>query len=40
MQFDADDLQRLYAYAAGRPSIQRYAVGGTESPASETAAAW
>jgi hypothetical protein len=24
MQFDADDVQQLYAYAADRPTIQRY----------------
>ena len=36
MQFDADDLQRLYAYAADRPVIRRYPVVGTESPLSAT----
>jgi hypothetical protein len=32
MQFDADDLRQLYAYAADRPTIQRYPVMAPESP--------
>jgi len=32
MQFDADDLQQLYTYAADRPTIQRYGVAAPESP--------
>jgi len=35
MQFDVDDLQRLYAYAADRPTIQRYPVNAPESPLSD-----
>lgn len=31
VQFDAADLQQLYAYAADRPTIQRYPVNGPES---------
>lgn len=33
MQFDADNLHELYAYAADRPTIQRYPVmAAAESP--------
>jgi hypothetical protein len=35
MQFDADDLQQLYAYTADRPTIRRYPVTGTESRLSD-----
>ena len=32
VQFDAADLQQLYAYAADRPTIQRYPVTAPKSP--------
>jgi hypothetical protein len=43
MQFDADDLQQLYAFAADRPTIQRFPMAPecplTATEGDETAAA-